>query len=237
MLLAIDTGSRRWWVIYGVATCLAMYTHYTRAFVLWAQFVWLVWAHPPARRTALLVNAAAAASFLPVGSQPDRRQPLADDPGILARSRGTASPPSARGRGLGLRHAVRRSLTGARLARAASRASSACAWPPSLPSRRRPTGELLRDPAGASADERYAAGVARRSALAVATPLCEGVIVLAGRHRPVRRPQPAHLIGGAGAGGRRPPLLRRPAGGPRRRDRALRRRSASASGALGSETQ
>jgi hypothetical protein len=42
-----------------------MYTHYTAAFVLLAQLGWLLWAHPEARRTALVANVVAALGFLP----------------------------------------------------------------------------------------------------------------------------------------------------------------------------
>ncbi len=51
--------------LYGLLSLLAMYTHYTSAFVLIAQLAWLLWAHPDARRPALLANAAAAVLFLP----------------------------------------------------------------------------------------------------------------------------------------------------------------------------
>jgi hypothetical protein len=65
MLLAVETGRRRWWVIYAVSSCAAFYTHYTCAFVLAVQFLWLVWARPEARRPALIANVAAAAGVLP----------------------------------------------------------------------------------------------------------------------------------------------------------------------------
>jgi 4-amino-4-deoxy-L-arabinose transferase-like glycosyltransferase len=65
MLLAVDTRRARWWVLYGACSCAAMYTHYTCAFTLGAQLAWLLWAHPEARRPALLANLAAALAFLP----------------------------------------------------------------------------------------------------------------------------------------------------------------------------
>lgn len=65
MLHAVEDGRVRWWVVYGAATCLAMYSHYTAAFVLGAQLIWLLWAHPQARRPALLANLAAAVLFIP----------------------------------------------------------------------------------------------------------------------------------------------------------------------------
>ncbi|MDQ2701030.1 MAG: glycosyltransferase family 39 protein [Actinomycetota bacterium] len=65
LLLAADDGRKRWWVGYALASCLAMYTHYTAAFVLIAQLAWLFWANPEARKPALISNVGAAALFLP----------------------------------------------------------------------------------------------------------------------------------------------------------------------------
>jgi 4-amino-4-deoxy-L-arabinose transferase-like glycosyltransferase len=65
MLAALDGGRARWWVAYGACSCAAVYTHYTTVFVLGAQLVWLLWAHPEARRSALLANAGAVVGFLP----------------------------------------------------------------------------------------------------------------------------------------------------------------------------
>ena len=65
MLLALDTARARWWVLYGASSCAAIYTHYTSAFVLGAQFVWIVWASPGARRPALLANLGAAVALVP----------------------------------------------------------------------------------------------------------------------------------------------------------------------------
>jgi Dolichyl-phosphate-mannose-protein mannosyltransferase len=65
MLLAVDTRRARWWVLYAVGSCAAVYSHYTAVFVLGPQLVWLLWAHPESRRPALLANLGAAAGFAP----------------------------------------------------------------------------------------------------------------------------------------------------------------------------
>lgn len=65
MLLALDTGRRRYWVLYAVFSAAAFYTHYTCLFVLAVQLAWLLWARPQVRRPALLANAAAAALVIP----------------------------------------------------------------------------------------------------------------------------------------------------------------------------
>lgn len=65
MLLAVDTDRRRWWVLYAVCSCAALYTHYTCAFVLAAQFLWLLWAHPEARRSAVTANVGVLVGLVP----------------------------------------------------------------------------------------------------------------------------------------------------------------------------
>ncbi len=65
LLAAAEGGRRRWWVAYAVLSALAMYSHYTAAFVLAAQLLWLLWAHPRARRPALLANLGAVVLYLP----------------------------------------------------------------------------------------------------------------------------------------------------------------------------
>ena len=65
MLLALDTGRRRWWVLYALCSAAAFYTHYTSLFVLGAQLAWLVWAEPRARRAALIASAGAALLAVP----------------------------------------------------------------------------------------------------------------------------------------------------------------------------
>jgi len=65
MLIAVDSRRVYWWVGYAIATCAAVYTHYTGVFVLGAQLLWLLWAHPEARRNALWATLAAVGGFLP----------------------------------------------------------------------------------------------------------------------------------------------------------------------------
>jgi 4-amino-4-deoxy-L-arabinose transferase-like glycosyltransferase len=65
LLTAVDSGRARWWVVYAVASCAAVYTHYTVVFLLGAQLLWLLWTHPEARRPAIVANIAAAGAFLP----------------------------------------------------------------------------------------------------------------------------------------------------------------------------
>ncbi len=65
MLAAVDSGRTRWWVLYAACTCAAVYTHYTSVFALAGQLLWLLWAHPEARRAALLANAGSVVAFLP----------------------------------------------------------------------------------------------------------------------------------------------------------------------------
>ena len=65
MLEGARDGRVGWWVAYAVASCAAIYTHYTCVFVLGFQFAWLVWAHPEARRPALVANVVAALAYIP----------------------------------------------------------------------------------------------------------------------------------------------------------------------------
>ena len=65
MLLAADRSGWHWWALYAVASCGAMYTHYTAAFVLATQLGWLLWTRPDVRRPALIANVCAAVAFLP----------------------------------------------------------------------------------------------------------------------------------------------------------------------------
>ena len=80
LLLAVDSGHLRWWIVYAAASCAAVYSHYTSAFALAAQLVWVLWAHPQARRPALAANAGAVVAFLPwlSGFRGDLRSPTTD---------------------------------------------------------------------------------------------------------------------------------------------------------------
>ena len=86
LLVAADGGGARWWAVYAAASCGAMLTHYTMAFVLAGQLVWVLWAHPQARRPALVANAAAALGFLPwlTGLKADLDSPTTDILSALA---------------------------------------------------------------------------------------------------------------------------------------------------------
>lgn len=65
MLLALDTGRNRYWVLYAVCAAAAFCTHYTSAFILAVQLLWLLWAEPRARRAGLLASLGAAVLVLP----------------------------------------------------------------------------------------------------------------------------------------------------------------------------
>jgi uncharacterized membrane protein len=65
LLLAVDSGRRRWWVLYAACSLGAAYSHYTCFFVLLAQLAWVLWAHPEARKAAIVANVVAAIGFLP----------------------------------------------------------------------------------------------------------------------------------------------------------------------------
>lgn len=65
MLIALDTGRRRWWVAYGALSCLAIYSHYTAGFPLAAQLVWLLWTQRDARVAGILATLGAAIAYIP----------------------------------------------------------------------------------------------------------------------------------------------------------------------------
>jgi mannosyltransferase len=65
MLIAVEDGRARWWIVYGLSVAAAAYTHFTSVFALLVLFGWVMVARPEARRPALLANAGAALLFAP----------------------------------------------------------------------------------------------------------------------------------------------------------------------------
>ncbi len=65
LLSAMDGGSRRWWLVYVLATAAAAYSHYTAIFVLTVQGVWSLWACRDRIRVPLAANLVAAVLYLP----------------------------------------------------------------------------------------------------------------------------------------------------------------------------
>ena len=97
---AVDARGRarrsrtRWWVAYAAFSALAMYTHYTAAFVLIGQLGWVLWAHPQARARRSSATSARRSSS-PRGS-PACFGTTTRRPSTSSRScRGSRSPPSA----------------------------------------------------------------------------------------------------------------------------------------------
>ena len=80
MLIAVDSGHARWWVAYAASSGAAIYTHYTCVFVLGVGLLWLLWAHPEARRPALLANLAVLVAYIPwfSGFRNDLNSPTTD---------------------------------------------------------------------------------------------------------------------------------------------------------------
>lgn len=65
MLAARPGGKTAWWVVFGLLTCAAMYSHYTAVYFLAAQLVWLLVVSPPSRVPALAASAGAGVLYLP----------------------------------------------------------------------------------------------------------------------------------------------------------------------------
>jgi len=65
LLIAIETKRRRWLIVYGVSTCLILYTSYAGFFVVIVQAAWALWTQRDRRREFLAVHAAVALAYLP----------------------------------------------------------------------------------------------------------------------------------------------------------------------------
>ncbi len=65
LLAATRTGRTRWWVIYAVCSCAALYSHYTSAFPLAGQALWVLWKQRQAFRAWALANIGVLIGFAP----------------------------------------------------------------------------------------------------------------------------------------------------------------------------
>jgi hypothetical protein len=65
LLLAVEGGRARWWVIYAICSVGALYSHYTCVFVLASQVLWVLWKHREALWPCVLANVGVAVGFAP----------------------------------------------------------------------------------------------------------------------------------------------------------------------------
>jgi uncharacterized membrane protein len=65
LLEAVERGAPRWWVGYGALTAVALWSHYTAIFVIAAQALWAIWAHPRRWPGLAASQAAVAITLLP----------------------------------------------------------------------------------------------------------------------------------------------------------------------------
>lgn len=65
LLSAVGEQRRRWWVVYGVASVAAVYSHYIAVLVLAPQAAWALWTHRERLREILVSNALVVVAFLP----------------------------------------------------------------------------------------------------------------------------------------------------------------------------
>lgn len=64
LVSAVQRHSRGWWVVFVLASCAALLTHYTAVLVLAGQALWAFWAHPECRRPLVQAHAAVVAGYL-----------------------------------------------------------------------------------------------------------------------------------------------------------------------------
>jgi 4-amino-4-deoxy-L-arabinose transferase-like glycosyltransferase len=65
LLSAVERGDRRWWLVYAVSSCGAIWAHYTAVFVLAAGAVWTAWAHRERLRELAVAVGAIGVGYLP----------------------------------------------------------------------------------------------------------------------------------------------------------------------------
>jgi mannosyltransferase len=77
LVSALQTRRPAWWAVYAIASCAAMYTHYTGVFLLAGQALWAFATHREAWRPLVIANGAAAIAYLPWinGYREDSRSP------------------------------------------------------------------------------------------------------------------------------------------------------------------
>jgi 4-amino-4-deoxy-L-arabinose transferase-like glycosyltransferase len=64
LLRAADGGERRWWIVYAVSACAALWSHYTAVFVIVAQTGWALWTHRDRARQLLFASAAIVLGYV-----------------------------------------------------------------------------------------------------------------------------------------------------------------------------
>ena len=65
LVRALDTRRRGWLVVYGIAACLILYTHYTGVFLVGAQAAWALITQRDRFRELVIVHVAVALAYLP----------------------------------------------------------------------------------------------------------------------------------------------------------------------------
>jgi mannosyltransferase len=65
LVSALQTGRRRWWVVYVVCAALVLYTHYTGVFAVAAQAGWALWSGRARLREVVVAHVAVAIAYLP----------------------------------------------------------------------------------------------------------------------------------------------------------------------------
>lgn len=65
LLRAVDGSGRRWWVVYSLSACAALWSHYTAAFVIIVEAVWGLWACRDRWRPPVLAAAGIVLLYLP----------------------------------------------------------------------------------------------------------------------------------------------------------------------------
>jgi 4-amino-4-deoxy-L-arabinose transferase-like glycosyltransferase len=65
LLMALQTRRRAWWALYALSGCLILYTHYTGAFVVFAQAAWAAFTHRDRLRELAVATGAIVLAYLP----------------------------------------------------------------------------------------------------------------------------------------------------------------------------